>query len=185
MNRVLGALLLAAALLCGCTPLPFAVTEPVPTRPGVSAAELAARTWTGQPATLRIRQTVLFEFRGRKLPLVGFMVLDSSTLTARLVALNDLGVKFFDLTVNSQGVEEHFVLPELARFPGFAEAVATSVRRIFLTPRPAGEDALEVDALEYRLRRREAGGTLTFVFGGIGPQWLETRAAGEGEERGT
>jgi hypothetical protein len=183
MNRTLGTLLLAAFLLAtGCARLPFAVTEPVPMPPEITAAELSALTWTAVPHTLRMRQSGLFEFRGRKVPLVGFMVLDNTAATARLVGMNDLGVKFFDLEVGEKGVREHFVLPELAKYPGFAEAVASSVRRIFLTPRPSREDGLEIDPQEARLVRREAGRNLTFVFGGSGPEWLETRAAGEKEE---
>lgn len=183
MKRTLGTLLLAAFLLVtGCARLPFAVTEPVPMPADMTAAELSVRTWTAVPQTLRMRQSGLFEFRGRRVPLVGFMVLDNAAATARLVGMNDLGVKFFDLEVGKKGVREHFVLPELAKYPGFAEAVASSVRRIFLTPRPAREDALEIDPQEARLVRREAGRNLTFVFGGSGPEWLETRAAGEKEE---
>jgi hypothetical protein len=126
-----------------------------------------------------IRQSALFELRGAKVPMTGLLALEPGK--ARLVGLNDLGVKLFDLTVTPDGYEENFLLAELGRLPGAAEAVAASVRRIFLSPAPSPEDRMERSATEIRLSRAEGNRKITFIFGGAEADLRETRVRG-GEE---
>jgi len=167
--------------LAGCVRIPFAPVERAPVRADVTAAQLAAGAWTAQPGVYRLRQTVLFEFRGARVPMVGMMRLDLDERRARLVAMNDLGVKFFDLAVDEGGEVQNYLLPELSRFPHFSEAVAASVRRVFLTPCPQRSDALDLDADRYLLRRPYEGGTVRFDFAGREPRLIETEVATERE----
>lgn len=183
MRRLLPAALLLTAL-CACTPaVPFAPPALAPTRP-LAADELLAPLWTAADAVWRLRQSGLFELHGRKLPLSGFLQLDTRRQTARLVGMNDMGVKLFDLTVTPEATEEHFLLPELAATRGLAGAVATAVRRIYLVPQPRPEDVAAIGRDRYRLSRREASGAIEFVFGGEPPLLLEKSARGaDGEWR--
>lgn len=167
--------LLAAVLLllCACAPLPFLRTELTPTVPR-SAAELVAGLWSSGSGSLLIRQSALFELQGMKVPIAGVMKLDLAAKEARLVGMNDMGVKLYDLTVTATTSQAHFLIPDLARTPGFSEAVALSVRRIFLAPEPAADDMLERSSTRYLLTRRlDDGGVLRFLFGGAEAQLLE------------
>lgn len=180
MKRFRG-LALAGALfaLTACSaPLPFAAPQLVPL-PSRSAAEVAALDWSTGTGVLLVRQSVLFELRGGRFPANGALRLDRDAGIARLVGLDDFGVKLFDLSVTAAGFEEHFLMPELARRPGLAAAIAASVRRIWLDPRPSGRDILTNAVDRYRLARRTAGGETFFLFGGDPPQLLEKRHAGE------
>ncbi len=168
--------LLLTVLLGGCTSIPFTAPQLEPTRM-LTAAELLEPFWLGDAVTYRIRQSGLFQLRGMKLPIEGFMELDAGNQYARLVALEGMGLKLFDLTVTADTVEVHHLLPDLRRHPGLAEAVAESVRRIFFLPQPSSADRLEIASRDYRLRRSESD-EVTFVFGGEPPLLLEKRSQG-------
>ena len=173
-RRILG--LCLALLLGGCASLPFEQPLLPPTRV-LTAAELPAADWRAVPGGWRIRQSGLFELRGLRLPMEGFLELDNAGRRVRLVALEGLGLKIFDLTVTVDGVEIHHLLPDLAKDPRLAEAVAASVRRIFLAPRPDAGDRLEIRKRDYRLTRPD-GERVEFLFGGEPPLLLETRVRG-------
>ena len=167
---LLGALLL---LVSACATVPFEATELVPTVPR-TAASLADGLWSAGTGSILIRQSALFEFKGMRVPITGVMKLDRSANCARLVGMNDMGVKLYDISVDAVSSQAHFIIPDLSRYPGFAEAVAVSVRRIFLTPMPAPGDVIERTPKSYRLTREEGtGGTVGFIFGGADAQLLE------------
>ena len=174
MNRVtLTFIAMFLLLLSGCATVPFAPVELTPTIPR-SAAELSGGLWNAGNGSLVIRQSALFEFEGMRVPIVGVMKLDRTARIARLVGMNDMGVKLYDLSVDAAASQAHFIMPELARYPGFAEAVAASVRRIFLAPEPTSDDALERTSTSYVLTRKApGGGVISFVFGGADAQLLE------------
>jgi len=176
-------LALFSLLFClfGCTRIPFALPETAPVQSDMTAARLASNAWPAQVGVYRLRQTVLFEFRGARVPMAGVMRLDLSARMARLVAMNDMGVKFFDLTITEKDEEQHYLLPKLSQFPHFTEAVAASVRRVFLAPRPEQSDALVLTKDHYLLQRHYKGGTVCFDFCGRQPQLIETKVSTEQE----
>jgi hypothetical protein len=107
------------------------------------------------------------------------MKLDTGAKSARLVGMNDMGVKLYDISVDTASSQAHFMIPDLARYSGFAEAVAASVRRIFLAPEPVPGDALEITPTSYLLTRKSgAEGTVRFLFGGVDAQLLEKSSRG-------
>ena len=175
---LIGALLL---ILTGCATVPFAPTE-LTALPPRSAAQLSDGLWSSGTGSLLIRQSALFELKGMRVPMVGVMKLDLAAKSARLVGMNDMGVKLYDISIDAAKSQAHFVIPELAKYPGFAEAVAVSVRRIFLAPLPSPSDKLQGSATSYRLSRGDgAGGTLLFSFGGARAQLLEKSCRGGAE----
>lgn len=171
----LGTLLL---LVNACATVPFAPTELTPTVPR-SAAALSDGLWSSGSGSLMIRQSALFEFGGMRVPIAGVMKLDRTAKVVRLVGMNDMGVKLYDISVDAASSQANFIIPDLASYPGFAEAVATSVRRIFLYPEPASDDTLERTKANYLLTRKDSdGGTTRFVFGGADSQLLEKQYRG-------
>ena len=158
--------LLALLFVAGCTAIPpFAAPTLVPLPP-CDAATVAASDWSGTQGALTIRQSVLLEVAGGSWAMNGMLRLDPDAGTARLVALDDMGIKLFDLVVRADGYEERYLMPALARYPGLSAAVATSVRRIYVDPRPNGHDILQVHPDRYLLRRGDPDGETLFLFGG-------------------
>lgn len=173
MRRLLtclpGALLL---LLTGCATVPFQPVELTPTAPR-SAAELSAGLWSRSGSKLMLRHSALFEFQGMRVPVEAMLMLDPAAGEARLVGMTEMGVKLYDITILPDGSRANFVMPEFARYPGFADAVATSVRRIFLAPEPGPGDLVRVAPKSYLLTREDEGGTVSFTLGGADAQLLE------------
>ncbi len=183
--RVSNAFYLALAALMllttACTTVPFVSTELIPTTPR-SAAELSRALWNSGTGTLMIRQSALFEFEGAKVPVTGAMKLDLSGRSIRLIGMNDMGVKLYDISVDATSSRSHFIIPELTRYPGFTEAVADSVRRIFLTPEPAPDDTLERTSTTYLLTKQKGDGRVVrFTLGGADTQLLEKVCRGSAE----
>jgi len=168
-------------MMTACTTVPFVSTELIPTTPR-SAAELSGALWNSGGGNLMIRQSALFEFEGARVPIAGIMKLDLAGKGARLVGMNDMGVKLFDISVDATSSRANFIIPDLASYPGFPEAVATSVRRMFLTPEPSPDDTVERSATTYLLTRKSGdGATIRFTLGGAGVQLLEKSWQGVAE----
>jgi hypothetical protein len=183
MSRWHGYFLFMVLLLAltGCSTVPFRSTELVDSTPTTSAA-LVAQLWSSASGKYLVRQSALFEFQGGRTAIEGVMKLDLDKKLGRLVAMNELGVKLFDLAVDRTGSEALFVLPELAAYPGFTEAVATSVRRIFLAPEPHRDDTLTLERQRYRLSRSTGGKDFSFIIGGHEAQLLEKSCVSEQEQ---
>jgi hypothetical protein len=164
----------------GCSSVPFRETRLVPTRP-LTTLELIRGSWISAPVKLLVRQSVLFEFQGSRVPMAGVMRLDLPGKTARVAGLNDMGLKLFDLTVEREGFQAHFLAPELRQYPRFAEVVAESVRRIFLSPLPQGGEERRTTAETYRLTAGRGDGRVDYLFGGSGPELLEKSVSAAGE----
>ena len=170
-------LALLAWLLAACSTVPFAPTK-LTEAPPRSAAELVGGQWSCGSGVLVVRQSAVFELYGMKIPVAGLMRLDLGAREARLVGMNEMGVKLYDISVHPDRSEANFMMPELARYPKFAEAVGTSVRRIFLEPLPSPADSLKIERSRYLLTRKSGGDTVTFVFGGAEAQLLEKSGKG-------
>ncbi|MDH4100730.1 MAG: DUF3261 domain-containing protein [Nitrospirota bacterium] len=180
--RFVVAILGVTVLLTGCAASLFAPPGPEQVDPAMTAERLARLAWIAQPGVYRLRQTVLFEFNGSRVPIVGVMKLDYHERRARLVAMNDLGMKLFDLIVDENGEDLNSLLPDLAKIPRFGEAVAASVRRIFLAPLPDPKDTLLFGKDRYLLKRHWRDGEIRFTFGGGDTRLLETTVAVEGSD---
>lgn len=174
MNRFLRLLLLVIMIpaVWGCSSVPFKKTGLVPVK-STTAGVLAKSLWSSGTGKLLIRQSALFEFNGSRTPFEGVIMLDLDKKQARLVALNEMGVKLLDLSVSRSGSEALFVIPGLAVYPGVTAAVGTSVQRIFLTPEPSEDDLLTVGAESYLLTRNSGDSSIRFLFGGENAQLLE------------
>lgn len=181
-NRFGHGLLLTLLLLAsGCRTVPFQPTKLVPTRP-MTPVQLVDNLWNSGRGAYLIRQSGLFELQGSRTPVEGVMRLDLDRKEARLVGLNDMGVKLFDLVITRTGSEPRFILPELSRFPAFTEAVAISVRRMFLSPEPSANDRLVIGDDSYLLTRSGQGMDCRFQVGGAAVQLLEKQCASPAEE---
>jgi hypothetical protein len=175
--------LLPTVLLLAACAGPFFPPRPTAAVPaGRTAAELAASDWTRLPGRWLLTQAAEFSFQGRKLPMQGLLQLDAGRRTARLIAVNELGIKLLDIEVFAEGEKVHFLLPELARYPRLSEAVATSVRRMFLAPRPLAGDSLRRGADWYQLERAVGERSISFRFSGEQARLEGIRVTAPGEE---
>jgi outer membrane biogenesis lipoprotein LolB len=129
-------LLLASLLLAGCAGLPCHRSEPVSLE-GRGPAEIVAQAAAATPAKLNQFNSIVFEFAGQKFLGIGFMEIDRQERSFRVICLNPMGVKLFDLSGNDNGTTMNFAIEPLARAGDIATAVGNDIRRIYfdLTPR--------------------------------------------------
>lgn len=155
---------LALVFVVACAPYPqrLELREPCPQE--LSAGMVVADHWLAAADTWRLRQSALLELRGRKLALEGFMILDLAQQRLHMVAMNDMGLVLFELIVTPEGQELRRALSQLQQQPGLAEGIASSLRRIYLEPRPQKTDSAQMHKTSLRLWRPVANGDLSFVF---------------------
>ena len=131
--------LLVAMLLCllaGCAGLPCHRGEQLPMA-GQAPAEVAARSVAATPEKFSGFNSIVFEFAGQKFLGIGFIEIDRKERSFRVICLNPMGVKLFDLSGNDRGTTMNFAIEPLAKAGDIATAVANDIRRIYfdLAPR--------------------------------------------------
>jgi len=176
-------IMVVLALLFGaaCAPYPqqLELHEPCPQE--LSAGAVVADHWLGAADIWRLRHSALLELRGRKLALEGFMILDLVQQRLHMVAMNDMGLVFFELIVTPEGQELRRALPQLQQQSGLAEGIASSLRRIYLEPQPQKTDSAQMDKTRLHLWRPVTAGDLSFVFDCNG-RLRETRQSSSAQE---
>lgn len=130
-------------LLGGCAPAIPELELPSTCSADMSQQELIRNHWLNREHIWRLRQSALLEIGTRKSALEGFVRLDLKQHEVRLVALNGMGLVVFDLLVDLHSEKLMRAVPQVKNIKGFASGVGTSLRRMFLTPRPCSEDTLE------------------------------------------
>lgn len=157
LPAILRAILLATLLVMagGCSRIPFERHVPQ-TLPELSCQQLLSDYWLTSGHQYLCRHSGLLEMFLRKIPLEGVMRIDTRRHEARLVAMDPMGIKLFDMTVDADGYQLHFLLPSLHEHPQLPQLVADSVRRIFLLPQPQCSGTLHREARRYRLRNSDA-----------------------------
>jgi outer membrane biogenesis lipoprotein LolB len=151
-------------VLAGCTPTTPPQQLPKDCSATAPVEQLLGSSWLTQGDVWRLRQLTLLEIGPKKIPLEGFLRLDTANKQARLVAMNEMGVVLFDLLVTEDGQQLERAIPQLQQVKGLAAEVAQSLRQIFLQPRPAKSDRLENLGSIQKLWRSLPGGYLRFIY---------------------
>lgn len=178
MKRIILSLVLL--LVAACAPVPMGPELTETCERELSADEVIDQQWLSRDDRWRMRQSALLEMRGRKIPLEGFMELDLGRQRLHLVAMNEMGLVFFELVVTATDQELRRALPQLEQQRGLAEGIANSLRRIYLEPRPSPHDQPQMGKTSLRLWRSLPAGDLAFVFDCFG-NLRETRQTTDNE----
>ncbi len=169
------ALLLAVLLLAGCAAAPFRETPPV-CMAAVDPQQLLARSRQELPEHFQLLHSVVFDYRWRAFTAIGMVDVDRPARRFRLVCMNPMGVKLFELSGDAQATTAHFVMPALLEQGGdFAGTVGADIRRIYFDPLPAGETEVVRRRQAIIFRQPADGGTLEYVFAGAAGDLVEKR----------
>ena len=171
--------LLALIVITGCAPsLP---TQQLPTgcQGNFSVTQLRSGQWLQGQSTWRLRQGVLLEIGMKKIPLEGFLRLDLKQRSARLVALNEIGLVLFDLLVRDETTQLVRAVPQLQNRAGFADGIALSLRRVFLQPVLSASDAINVAENLQRISVQSGAEQVRFSFDCHGDLRLLFGSSGE------
>lgn len=152
----LSMVLVSSVLLFGCASHPFERHQPQQL-PALTAEQLVDNWWLAAGHRYLCRHSGLLEVFMRKVALEGVVKIDTTKQTARLVAMDTMGVKLFDLFVTKECHQLNYLLPVLEEHPQLPKMVAQSLRAIFLQPNPSAQ---------HRLIRRERRSVLKADDGG-------------------
>ncbi len=129
-------------LLSACAPTLPPQQLPGDCRGEFSGEQLRRGQWLQGSGVWRLRQGALLEVGMKKLPLEGFLRLDLEDRTARLMALNEIGLVLFDLQVDATGYQLLRAVPQLQSRESFIAGIARSLRRTFLQRPLSGSEPL-------------------------------------------
>ncbi len=129
-----------------------------------TTGQLRSGQWLQGQNIWRLRQGALLEIGMKKIPLEGFLRLDLKQRSARLVALNEIGLVLFDLQVSAETSQLVRAIPQLKDRAGFADGIALSLRRMFLQPELSDSDAINVAENLQRISVHSGAQQVRFTF---------------------
>lgn len=164
-------LMLVAA---GCGSIPFQETVFVPFG-SEDPRILVERFQQGTPASYRLLNTVVFEYNWRKFSGIGLVDIDARNKLFKIVCLNPMGVKLFELSGDQSRTTTHYAIAALATRGDVATAVGNDIRRIYFDPVPAPEARIWKGKYKISFRQPSGPGSLEYVFAGEGGYLIEKK----------
>jgi len=167
-------ILASIMLLCGCAEMPFKQVEPF-SLDRVEPKQQLERYRAKMPESMNLLNSIVFEFAGQKFLGLGILEINSRERSFRVVCLNPMGVKLFDLSGDDSGTITNYAIEPLATLGNIATAVSADIRRIYFDTIP------KENATPHRCGSRTlfGGGTpdgyLEHVFAGAVPDLVEKR----------
>ena len=128
--RLLLALLSLAVILTGCAEMPFKKDDRASIS-GIDNTQLLERFKGSLPETVSSLNSVVFEYAGISFLGLGFVEIDRSSGTFRVICLNLMGVKLFDLSGDKSVTTTNFAIEPIAKYGEIGAAVAADIRRIY------------------------------------------------------
>lgn len=160
----------------GCREMPFRQVEMCSldsVDPIVARDQFQAET----PSRFALVNSVVFEYLGRRLSLLGMIAVDAKSRSFRLVGLNPMGVTMFDISGNRHGTTCEFALEGLidapARSEDLADAMGTDVRRMYFDLIPPRRAAVRKGWNSIVFLSRQKEGAIKHRFAGHGPVLIE------------
>lgn len=181
MTRWVG-LLLMALLLAGCASVPFRETPPA-VMDAVEPQRMLEQYRQELPEHFQLLSSVVFDYRWRAFTGIGMVEIDRPAQTFRIVCLNPMGVKLFELSGDAQSTTAHFVIPPLLEQGGdFPGTVGNDLRRIYFDMLPAPEASVARQTHAIIFRQPAESGFLEYVFAGPAGDLVEKRYYDENDD---
>jgi len=158
--------------LYGCTSVPFQKTVYVPLDEE-DPWRVVEQFHETSPANFQVMNTIVFEYNWNKFSAIGYIYVDTAEKAFRVVCMNPMGVKLFELSGDKDGIVPHFVLEQFSQKGNFAGTVGEDIRRIYfdLTPSPGAR----VSTRRHKVTFSEPRGTgvMEYIYAGAGGYLVE------------
>lgn len=159
--------LIALLIIAGCSSIPFEETSYVPLDSEDPAAVIE-RYRNNIPEHIQLMHAVVFEYNGKKLSCLGFIEVDTGKKTYAVACLSPIGMKLFELTGDSKGVENSFVPGEFMRKEALVDMIGEDIKRIYFDLVPSSAARTKRKKHELVFRHKSGEGTIEHVFAGEG-----------------
>jgi len=165
-RRYSGLVGLGILTVVSCTGVPFREVELVPLEE-VDAERVREKFAMALPAAFRIVNTVTFQFRGKAFTAIGYTDVDTLEQTFTVVGLHPAGgVKLFEVSGDSEDVENSFALEEFSIRGDLSRAVGDDTRRVYFDRLPSPDAKAHKERYRILFRQDEGDGELEYVFAG-------------------
>lgn len=167
-------LLAGMVLPAGCASVPFvAVPTPVLQDPDPAAMRSA---WSARlPTRFTTEDTVVIDFPGNSLALLGFLRVDRAAGTFEVQGMNHLGGRAFLISGDLQKTAVLFAVPPLAERPKVLQALAQDIRSMYFDLVPDQAARVRIGARRVRYTEDRGDGKTEFIMGGADGVLLEKR----------
>jgi len=174
MKHCASAFMLGVALLGGCTSVPF-VAVPMPLLHDPDPAAMRSAWSANLPTRFTTEDTVVIEFPGNSLALLGLLHIDRVDGSFEVQGMNHLGGRAFLISGNPRKTEVLFAMPPLAEKPKVLQSIAEDIRRMYFDLVPDRAARVRVEARRLRYTEDRPDGKVEFVLGGADGVLLEKR----------
>ena len=163
-----------AMLFTGCATEYFSRPQQVSIRE-IQSGQLLERFKANLPETVSSLNSVVFDYAGITFLGLGFVEIDRSKGSFRVICLNPMGVKLFDLSGDKNSTTTNFAIEPMAKYGEIGAAVAADIRRIYFDLLPSPND--EPRRGEYRVIYGSAtpNGYQEHIFAGVEGDLIEKR----------
>jgi hypothetical protein len=158
-------IMVVASVLAGCVAAPFREPARGQLPPG-GPQGIVERYQKRMPENFQLLNTIVFEYNWRAFSAIGYVDIDRKNELFKLVCLNPMGVKLFELSGDRNRVENLYTIAAFSRFGDITTAVGNDIRRIYLDLAPSPEARVRKGSSSLRFQQSFGAGVLEYVFAG-------------------
>ncbi|HUI45022.1 MAG TPA: hypothetical protein VL122_03375 [Nitrospirota bacterium] len=152
-------------LVAGCSAVPFQETARVPMAPEAPRG-VVEHFQENMPDSFQLLNTVVFEYNWRKFVGIGFVEINRRDDLFKVVCLNPMGVKLFELAGNRDRIVPVYSIAAFSKYGDIASAVGADIRRIYFDLIPAADARVMRRKYSISFRQASGDGTLEYLFAG-------------------
>jgi hypothetical protein len=158
-------ILMCVFFATGCARVPFQETPLVPLE-SVDPHSVLENFQAGMPVNFQVLNSVVFEYNWRKFLGIGSVDIDRRDSQFKLVCLNPMGVKLFELSGDRNTIVTHFALDALMQYGDLPTAVGNDIRRIYFDMVPSATAQISRGKYRISFRQPAGSGEMEYVFAG-------------------
>jgi hypothetical protein len=166
-SRVIG--IITILFLCACTRVAFESAPRVRLNEK-NPERIRAHFANALPLQFQRVDTLTFQYGGRRMSAIGITDVDMEAESFKVVGLNPLGIKLFDLSGDMRTINSRFVAPAFSQHKNFAQSIAQDIRRIYFHRIPASSADVSVGKYQAVYQNKEGHERLTYIFSGEIPR---------------
>lgn len=151
--------------LTGCGGIPFQKTTYVPLD-SVEPRALVEKFKNNSPENFRLINTIVFEYNWNKLSAIGYIEVDVSGKTFKVVCINPIGVKLFELSGDESKVDTVFAMEQFTKNNNFASTVGADISRVYFNLIPSHEAKIKKKKHQIKFIEPSGAGVVEYVFAG-------------------
>ena len=117
-------------LVAGCATVPFRETPRV-SMESADPRSVLEHFQVHLPESFQVLNSVVFEYNWQSFLGIGYMDVNRRDGLFKVVCLNPMGVKLFELSGDPKTIETHYVMEAFLQYGDLPKAVGSDIRRIY------------------------------------------------------